>query len=218
MAVSNEAIINYIADIGALIKLDEIKKELLSFLMPVKPNASSDEFNSPFFKENEKLCLAFDGFITGLGGKTKGKYNAFSYNILGYFDHPNEWQFRLGKSTSTEGHLLLSSEAQSILIDAEWIAQNIPSSYPDFSIKHKRSGNFLTRIFAKNQKVFSKYVLKSEDLNHPFIKDLMKKLEFLFDLEKVWSIELKNNILSIQLRTDDIHAKTIEKLLKMSFA
>jgi len=107
--------------------------------MIIKPDASSDEYSSPFFKLNEKFCSEFESFIAEKNGKVKGKYNAWSYAIYGKIREPKAWTLKYKKSTfSSSGNLWLSSKSQCLLVLAEWTTKRIENSNSDFQIRKKK--------------------------------------------------------------------------------
>lgn len=189
--------------------------------MPVKPNAATDELDSPYFKTNEKICQSFDQFIIAQNGETRGTYNAWSYNVLGKVRHPNKWEFRIKKSTFTSGNLLLSSKYQSLHVASTWTAQNLDSSCPSFKIrKPKFLDGFLISI-SKNLTWLDSsknYVLKCTEPNNELISDLKTMLKPLFKDKLIWDLHYEKPVLSIELRSESTHTSLIEKLLAKNYA
>ena len=107
--------------------------------MIIKPDTSTNEYSSPFFKLNENFCLEFENFIMKKNGEVKGKYNAWSYIIYGKIRTPKTWTLKYKKSTFTStGNLFLSSKSQSLLVLVEWATKRIENSNSDFKIRKKR--------------------------------------------------------------------------------
>jgi hypothetical protein len=188
--------------------------------MPISPNAAPDELDSPFFIKNEEVCRTFDEFIISLDGETRGNYNAFSYNILGEIRHPNEWEFNIKKSSFTSGNLLLSSKYQSLNIASKWTAKNLPSDCPEFFIRRKRfTDSFITSGSKKSNwlSTSQRYVIKPQEPSHYFIKELEVKIKDLIRSGQVWEVRYENNMLSIDLRTDQIHTGIIKDLIQKTY-
>jgi hypothetical protein len=189
--------------------------------MPVLPNASPDELNSPFFIANKEICQSFDQFIVANKGETHGNYNAFSYNVLGKVKHPNKWEFNIKKSSFTSGNLLLSSKYQCLHVASIWTAKNLKSDCPKFKIRPKKLLDFVKIGMFKNWNrlsTYNQYVIKSELPNHKLIINLFKLLGELLDFEKVWEIQYQNSELRIELRSESTHTSIIEKLLKENYS
>lgn len=184
--------------------------------MPVSPNAAPSELSSPFFIENEKICHSFDEFIVAKNGETRGKYNAFSYNVIGKVRHPNKWEFRIQKSSFTSGNLLLSSKYQSLHVASIWTAKILKSDCPNFYIRKKKTFDFLKMALSRNWNFLldnGKYVIKCADPNHELINDLKGKLGNLFELQRVWELRFENSELKIEIRSESTHTEIIEKFL-----
>lgn len=189
--------------------------------MPVTPNAAPGELDSPFFIANEEICQSFDQFIVSNGGETRGKYNAFSYNVLGKVRHSNKWEFRIKKSTFTSGNLLLSSEYQNLHIASIWTARSLQSDCPDFLIRRNKFLDGIRISFSKKWNWFThdkRYVIRCRNRDHNLIKDMKDILKHLFDVDCVWEVHYNNPVLIIDLRANSSHTATIEKLLAKNYA
>ncbi len=187
--------------------------------MKIKSNAVSSEFSSPFYKINEEFCRQFENYIAGKNGKVKGNYNAWSYFIQGEIRSPRAWHLKYKKATYTStGNLILSSKKQNLLTLAEWSIPWVISSNSEFVIRKKNSFWFMERLFSKNLKAFKlskDYLIKGDENNNELIKKLHKMLNTLFTTGEIYSIIVKNNILTISLRTEKHHFDTFEKLLNL---
>ena len=186
--------------------------------MPIKHNASPDEQTSSYFRANEGICQSFDAFIVASGGETRGTYNAWSYNVLAKVRHPYKWEFRIKKATYTSGNLLLSLKYQSLHVASIWTARNMEVDCPAFHIRKRKSLDSLSVfLFGKYYWLseHKSYLIKSRNPDHPLIQQLKVILKDLLETEKVWNIEFNNPVLSIEIRSENTHTKTIEKLLKM---
>jgi len=187
--------------------------------MPVVHNASPDEFDSPFFIANQKICEEFDTYIVGKNGETRGKYNSYSYSVLGKIRHPQKWEFEIKKASYTSGNLLLDSKYQSLHTASFWRAKKLETDCTYFKIRRKKRWDFLLLIiFPKIWRKHSsqgKYVIKSNHPDHDFIFKLNLILKKLFDSNKIWEIEFENSELEIDLRSAELHTEIIDELLKM---
>lgn len=187
--------------------------------MKIKPNASSTELTSPFFKRNEVFCQEFEAFITKYNGKVKGNYNVWSYLILGQISEPKKWNLIYKKSTFTSsGNLWFSSKDQSLLIVAEWTTQRIDTQNSEFEIRKKRITDLL-QLKLNNKTatlpISEKYIYKSNGTKPALITKLENILKGLFQSEEVYRITYKNNLLSIELRSEKHHFNTFESLLEL---
>ena len=82
--------------------------------MPLTSNAAPDELDSPFYIENEKLCNAWNDYITEKNGQLNGIYNAWSFDIKSKVTTNRSWLINVKKSTYSSGNLLLSSKYQNL--------------------------------------------------------------------------------------------------------
>lgn len=184
--------------------------------MKIKSNASSAELSSPFYKINEDFCKEFEHFIANKNGKVKGNYNAWSYFIQGKITNPKLWHLTYKKATySSTGNLLLSSKSQSLLTSAEWSSSWVGSRNSEFEIRRKDSIGFVNRLFKKdlkNYKSAKHYLISGEENNVTLIENLTNKLKPLFNSKEIYSIILKNETLTISLRTEKHHFDIFEKL------
>ena len=185
--------------------------------MPITPNASPDEFNSPFFLANEKICQEFDTFILNHKGETRGKYHAFSYQVLGKIRHPEKWEFRIKKASFTSGNLLISTKKQSLFVSSKWTAKNFKSNCPKFLIRRKKRWDFLKVSSSKKKWSWfqgnRKYVIKTKDSQNEIVINLSEQLSKLFESNEIWRINLSENELKIELRSEELHLDIIEKLI-----
>jgi hypothetical protein len=187
--------------------------------MKIKSNAAPAELSSPFYKINEDFCREFEHYIASKNGKVKGKYNSWSYFVQGKITNPKPWYLSYKKATYTStGNLILSSKKQSLLNLAEWSSPWTGAHNSEFEIRRKDGIGFLNRLFKndfKNSKI-SKYYLISGAQNNPIlIENLSNTLKPLFDSKEIYSIIIKNDTLTISLRTGKHHFDFFEKLFKL---
>ncbi len=187
--------------------------------MIIKPDASSDEYSSPFFKLNEKFCSEFENFIAKKNGEVKGKYNAWSYVIYGKIREPKNWTLKYKKSTfSSSGNLFLSSKSQCLLVLAEWTTKRIDNSNSDFKIRKKEKTDFIKLNIGNKLKpleVSKKYVIELGNQQSNFLKRIIEITNELFEKEEIYIIELKNGILKIELRTENHYFEIFNELTKI---
>lgn len=187
--------------------------------MKIKSNASSAEITSPFYKINEDFCREFENYIASKNGKVKGKYNAWSYYIQGEIMAPKPWSLKYKKATYTStGNLILSSKKQNLLTVAEWSTPWVGSHNSEFEIRRKDSIGLMQKLFNRNLKRynFSKaYLIKGAENNVRLIEILQQKLSPLFNTSEIYSVNLKNNLLSISFRTEKHHFDSFEKLFDL---
>ena len=184
--------------------------------MIIKPDASFDEYSSPFFKANEKFCSEFESFIAERNGEVKGKYNAWSYAIYGKIREPKTWTLIYKKSTFTSsGNLLLSSKSQSLLVLVEWTTRRIENSDSDFKIRKKKTTDLIKLNIGNKLKplnISKKYVIEFGNEKPNFLKKIIEITKELFEKEEIYIIELKNGILKIELRTENHYFEIFNQL------
>jgi hypothetical protein len=187
--------------------------------MKIKSNASSSEISSPFYITNEAFCKEFENYIASKDGMVKGKYNAWSYFIQGEIMAPKKWHLKYKKATYTStGNLIFSSKKQNLLTLAEWSTPWLGSTDSEFFIQKKNSVSLIKRLTNSRLSSFHSlkdYVIDDYKKDVVFKEKLFKKLEHLFKSGEVYSIQLKNNHLTISLRTEFHHFETFENLLDL---
>lgn len=180
----------------------------------------ANELDSPFYLENELICKTFETFISSLGGEVNGKYNAWSYHVIGRIKRRHEWIFQIKKATYSSGNLILSSASQNLHLAAIWKCKNLQSAQPDFQIHERRRFDWIKKLVNKNIRNFSSYpqfVIQSKTDNHPIVDPLIEVLSELFKHHEVFSISYKKCELIIELRTDKLNEPLIEKLINLQF-
>ncbi|MCG2418550.1 hypothetical protein K8089_05905 [Aequorivita sp. F47161] len=186
--------------------------------MKIKSNAASAELSSPFYKINEEFCKAFENYIATKNGKVKGTFNAWSYFIQAQIMTPKSWNLKYKKATYTStGNLIFSSKKQNLLTLAEWSTPMAGSFNSEFSIYNKEGFEFIKNLFnsSKSYKDRKDYVFYGSSINNSFIENLLQSLDPLFQSGEIYSVVLKDDRLSISLRTELHHFETFESLLKL---
>ena len=185
--------------------------------MKIKPNASSNEMSSPFYKMNENFCADFENFIAKKNGKVKGKYNAWSYQVFGKIYSPKNWNLMYKKATFTSsGNLLLSSKDQSLLVIVEWETERKGTHNSEFQIRKKTRTDFLKKIVNKSLSdldLSDKYILETKNSKPQLISKLTEILKSLFLSEEIYKIDHRNDKLKIEMRTEKHHFDIFDKLI-----
>ncbi|MAB49009.1 MAG: hypothetical protein CMC05_10295 [Flavobacteriaceae bacterium] len=175
-------------------------------------NASPSEQSSPFYEVNKKFCLTFEEFIQKNKGVCEGKYNAWSYLIVGKINTPKEWVLKYKKSTLTSGNLLLSSKTQNLFVSSVWKTHGLENE--KFIIRKKKPKDSLFKIFNSKFKALEnlkKYILISKNKSKS-ISDLTTILRPLLISGEVYHISNNNKELVIELRTDKHYFDIFKKL------
>jgi hypothetical protein len=184
--------------------------------MNITSNAAPDEKDSPFYKANESFYKEFDKFIINKGGETKGKYNAWSYLIHGKINSPKEWVLKYKKTTVSSGNLLIDTEKQSLLTICEWSTKVTNDLNKNFLIRKKKRFDSIRFAFNKNVSLYSdNYVIRIAKYEPYFLAELTTVLKDLFDSNQIYQIELKDDILKIELRSKLHYFDNFEKLIKL---
>ena len=183
----------------------------------IRPNASPDEYLSPFFIKNKLFCEEFEQFIAKHKGEVKGKFNAQSYLITGRISQPKNWILTYKKSVfSSTGNLFLSSKKQSLYVIAEWKTKRIANPDTEFVIKKK---NFFDKIKMNFNNKFqtlsinNNYLIESNFPSSELIKKLSIILEKLFISKEIYQIKLENGELLIFLHTEKHHFDIFTKIV-----
>jgi hypothetical protein len=187
--------------------------------MAIKSNAAPVEKTSPFYLENEERCMEFKKFIAKHQGVIKGTYNSWSYLVIGKISNYYNWVLEYKKATYTShGDLLLSSEHQSLFMGVKWIAKNMTANCASFHIKRKKIlHTMLLPLNPKLHKLCDGYVITSKESNSALVSSLLKILKPLFTAKEIYSIEYKNNTLTIDLRTKNTYYDIFEELFINKF-
>ncbi len=186
--------------------------------MIIKPNASPDEKDSPFYKKNEEFCSEFEHFIAEKNGKVKGNYNAWSYSIFGKISKSKNWTLKYKKVTFSSGNIWLSSKHQNLLVLAEWTTERIGTHNSEFLIRKKTRTDSIKLMFNKSLSKFDnyyKYVIESENNKSQLISKLTKILEQLFESSEIYKIDHRNDKLKIELRTEKHHFDIFNELTEI---
>ncbi len=189
--------------------------------MTIKSNAQSEELNNPFYIANRRFCEEFERYIIGRNGKVKGKFNVWTYFVSGRINTPKEWTLSYKKSNYTSLGMIpiLQSKKQYkdyvLALIAKWETRLEDSG--TFKIRRKSTWGFLVSIFHKHVFLYPEnqdYVVYSNGGNQELIQKLSSVLRPFFDSGEIFQINLKRNILSIQISTDHHHFDTFEKIEK----
>lgn len=183
--------------------------------MKIKSNAAPQELSSPFYQANEKFCHDFERFIASKQGKVKGVYNAWSFLVEGKIATSKSWGLFYKKATYTgTGNLLLSSKHETLLTLAEWTCTNFGTANISFFVRRRKFLDVLNPSFSQldNHK---KYVIRSKRENSKVLLKLLNILAPLFASEEIYQINLKNNILVVELRSGKHHFDIFNQLIQL---
>ncbi|AUC79948.1 hypothetical protein CW736_11495 [Nonlabens sp. MB-3u-79] len=185
--------------------------------MKIKPNATSDEKSSPFYKINEDFSADFEKYIAAKNGKVKGNYSAWSYLIFGKIYSPKKWNLMYKKATyTTSGNLFLSSKSQSLLVLAEWETERKGTHNSEFTIRKKTNIDFLRKIINKSLfelDLTDKYILETKNNQPQLISKLTRILKSLFLSGEIYKIDHRDDKLKIEMRTEKHHFEILDKLI-----
>ncbi|WP_299095145.1 hypothetical protein [uncultured Winogradskyella sp.] len=178
----------------------------------IETNASPSEQSSPFYNTNKKFCLTFENFIKEHQGFSEGKYNAWSYSVIGKITTSKTWILEYKKSTLTSGNLLFSSKTQNLFVSAIWKTHRLENE--KFVIRKKNLNDLFFKIFNSKFKALdniSKYTLISKNKSKS-ISDLTTILRPLLISGEVYQISNDSKELVIELRTDKHYFDIFKKL------
>jgi len=184
--------------------------------MKIKSNASPSEFSSPFYKANEDFCSVFESYIASHSGMVKGEYNAWSYLIFGKFESSKQWRLMYKKSSLTSGNLFLPDD-QGLLTMATWTTKLPYNKDLICTIRKRKTLDFIWLPFNKNLIKLNQsnnYVLKSNTSLTKEINIIINILKPLFEIENIYEIHLKNNELTIDLRSKLHHFDFLDEIIK----
>ena len=187
--------------------------------MAIIPNASPDEKFSPFYKSNETFCKEFEKFIASKNGYVKGKYNAFSYMLVGKINSPTPWDLIYKKSTfSSTGNLWLSSKKQSLFVSVEWKTTSSGFHNSEFKIRKKRLLDSIKIKFNKDLSLLEfddNYIVESEKSISIIDLEMLMTLKKVFVSGEVFQVICKNEEFCISLRSEKHYFSIINKLLQI---
>ncbi|AXG70086.1 hypothetical protein KORDIASMS9_02315 [Kordia sp. SMS9] len=183
--------------------------------MKIKSNALKDEHNSPFYKENKKICQEFENFIATKNGLVKGNFNAWSYNIYGKIKTPKAWSLQYKRSVySGSISIWFSSKSQNLLTLAKWTLKDIRLKNTLFFIRRKKMLDSMRPSYVTLDN-YSGYVLKTDGAQLKFFMELLDVLQSLFASKEIYIIKVENELLTIELRSEKLHLHILEKLLRL---
>lgn len=181
--------------------------------MKIKSNASPQETTSPFYQKNKEFCQTFEKFVASKNGLVKGEFNAWSYLIYGKIITNYTWDVKYKRAiySSTRSILSLLYRNEVVLTLAEWTCNDIQTNDSSFFIRKK---NFLDRLNPTfSQLEHHKYSIASKGKLSTFASQMIQILKPLFESEEIFKIRLKNNTLTIELRSETAHLDVLNELL-----
>ncbi|WP_420572331.1 hypothetical protein [Kordia sp.] len=184
--------------------------------MKIKSNAAPQELNSLFFVANEKFCHDFERFIASKNGMVKGNYNAWSYTVLGKIESKRNWNLKYKKAIySSTGSLFSVFYKNEVLLDlAEWTCVKLHDKDISIFIRKRRFLDNLSIRFSR-LKHDKNYVIKTNKNSSKFFSKIIQILNPLFEEGKIYTIRLKNDKLTIQLRSNEHHFDIFDALLSL---
>ena len=184
--------------------------------MAVVSNAAPSEKLSPHYVENKIICEDFARYIEQKNGDARGKYNAWSYTVIGDIPGKRSWSIRIKKAIFTNPSLILKPETTNLFIGVKVTANNFVSDCPDFVVRRRKISDFvLTPILPKWSKVGSRYRLKSDQPKHKLVTKILTILDELIKLQEVYQVAYKDQVLTIDLRSASHPFKVIDVLLTL---
>lgn len=143
-------------------------------------------------------------------------YNAWSYVIHGKIETNNAWDLKYKRAVySGVGSIWLSSKTQNLLVLATWTCTNVKASGTTFFIRRKKFLDALKPSYLKLQQ-HPKYVMKTNEKRSSFTTSILAVLKPLFESNEVYRITLKNNKLTIELRSELHHLDIFDQLTQLS--
>lgn len=185
--------------------------------MSLEALATSDEKTSPFFLANEKIVHDFEHYVFEKGGRIKGKYGAWSYNVLASIPSELNWQVRIKKATHNQPSLLLSSK-YSVFVETIISTDYLNFESPNFNIKRRFFAEWLKQLLFPKWKRFNKfgrYTIQSDvdQSNSEIIETLAEILRSEFKSQKILEIKKEGSYLKIHILQDKLNQQLLEKLL-----
>lgn len=181
----------------------------------ITSDAAQDEQSSSFYKKNKAFCELIEQYLLGKGGKCKGKFNAWSYIVLGEFKVKNaSCSLTYKKSTYSSGNLL--SKFQNLYTAVEWTLMINSMDSPDFIIRKKKTKDRIARVFIKNFKNLfwnKNYIISIQENESSLVNNLSMVLEELFASQEINEIEFRDNTLTIKLNSDQHHFGILDQVI-----
>lgn len=145
--------------------------------MPIQPNASPDEYDSPYFKANEELCKRWESYILERKGKIIGNYNAWSFSLKSKVRTNREWLIDIKKATYSNGFLLLSTKYQNLQEILTFTTRIKGTGCADFFIE--------------------KSVFKGKSRDHELYRQVVDLLQDAIDDKSLYQVHFKKDLLTI---------------------
>jgi hypothetical protein len=184
--------------------------------MSISSNAAESEQNSRFYKANSAFCEEFEKFILDKGGKVTGSFNSWSYEVYGKIRTPQQWVLKYKKSTLSSGNIFFSSKYQNLFVSLEWSTLIKTEQKLDFLIRKRKLINFRQLPYDQTSiltDISNKYVIYSESSDSTLISELTNALKEQFKTNQIYKIQLINNQLKIEMRTDQHYFEIFQKLV-----
>lgn len=166
--------------------------------MSISPDAAPSEFDSPFFKRNEALCKKWEQYIKSKGGKVKGYFNAWSFEIKSKVTLKKTWLIDVKKGTYTSGSLLFSSKYQSVQETITFTTL----------FKNTDCGNFC----------ISRSIFSRKKRSHPFYNEVKELLKSEISDDSLYRAKFKNSELKIIVHNKNDSFNLADRILGFEFS
>ncbi len=189
--------------------------------MPIVSKHVPAELSSSFYKNNKAICEEYETFINDIGGKTKGYYSCYSFNVLTMFQSKSKykWNMRFQKFSYNQTYVFSKKSLLSeLLYTSQWFSNNYYTNCPPFLIT---KGTFIQMIQCLLSKKWNQlprqpnYIIKCENPDHPTIRKINDLLSKLYLSQEVYEIHYESPKLIIDIRSDKIHKNEMKNLLKL---
>ncbi|MFT4660498.1 MAG: hypothetical protein ACI8XB_000766 [Patiriisocius sp.] len=130
-------------------------------MVHIEFSGAPSERSSPFCKQNEEICSAWEDYILSKNGKVVGKYNAFSLIIKGKM--PDGWEVEIKKSTMPGGSLLLSTEFQNLFFHIRLRKKKAMDEDGYFLFRRKKMFDHWRRVFLRKRITQSLLITMSQN-------------------------------------------------------
>ncbi len=185
--------------------------------MSIESNASPDELSSPYYIANKNFCIEFEKFIVKRKGEVKGKYNAYSFFVIGNIKAKKYWKLTYKRATySSSGILYLDAEKECLLLLAKWETELTNNNAEKFLIRKRTNIDNIRMLFDKGLnkiKTSKKYIIKTNNPECELITKLTRILNVIIKSEELYEIELKNSRLRIEMRTGKQYFDLFNRLM-----
>jgi hypothetical protein len=166
--------------------------------MSITPDAAPSELDSPFYKRNEALCKKWEQYIISKGGKVKGYYNAWSFEIKSKVTVKKTWLIDVKKGTYSNGSLFFSSKYQNVQETLSFTAL----------FKNTECGDFC----------ISRSIFSRKKSSHPFYTEVKELLKSEINDHSLYRAKFKNSELKIIVHNKNNSFNLADRILGFEFS